>query len=86
MQQRNQELVSCARQLQGLDEERRAALSKTISAVAGLGHGTADFAALLASTVSNAVSQVSVAADVRMFVHQRRVAVMMDELQVSRGR
>jgi hypothetical protein len=83
LQQRSRELTSCARQLQGLDEERRVVLSKAISAVAGLGHGTADYAALLAATVSAAVSQVSVTSDVRMFVHQRRVAVMMDELQVG---
>ena len=60
MQARNAELVGCARQLQCIDEERRAALLRAVTGVAAIGRGTADFASILAASVAASCSQVRI--------------------------
>jgi hypothetical protein len=76
---RDDELTVVARQLQRLDEERMTALSRVLSDISGTHLETAGVTRSLAATLADAVSDVCVEGDMRMFVHQRRIALMLGE-------
>lgn len=79
---RDDDLTGIARQLQRLDEERLAALARTMADLAGSAADTAGAARVTAMQLSDALQSVCVESDIRMFTHQRRIALMLAE-QIS---
>lgn len=78
---RNEELTGIARQLQKLDEERQGVLARCLQA---LHRGTEEMLASALEGVTLAAAAgaaVDVALDTRMFIHQRRVAIMLQEIR-----
>ena len=76
---RDEDLRAVSRQLQRMDEERRSALAGMLRVASSYSCEAADTVAASVGRVSAAVDAIDVASDVRMFVHQRRVAIMLDE-------
>jgi hypothetical protein len=81
---RDEELGVVARALQRLDEERQAVVANVVRLLTALAAQTAE-ASMDATGRAHAFTEsIDTASDERMFVHQRRVAIMMDEL-ISRA-
>jgi hypothetical protein len=66
--------------VQRADEERAVVLHRTLKALSTQCLVTIEAALDACKRAQSAVDNIDIAADIRMFIHQRRVAIMFDEL------
>lgn len=82
---RDDELTGISRQLQRLDEERHVTAARIVRTLAQVTSATCEASAEASQRALSLAEAVDVASDVRTFIHQRRVAIMLEEYHARHG-